>query len=102
MIQADTSCRRYHPELEAGKVVHALDIFAENLCHFDQSLRQSTLRILCHYEPLNFEPSSKGQPHEKRVGNAAPQTSNFGGQGANVLIILSVSSFLDAVSWLRY
>ncbi|KAL3506473.1 hypothetical protein ACH5RR_031855 [Cinchona calisaya] len=93
VIQAGTSCRRYHPELEAGKVVHALDTFSENLCHFDQSLRQSALRILCHYEPLKFDSSSKGRLQEKRVGNDAPQTCNVEDPGDNVLeLLLSVEA----------
>lgn len=87
VIQADTRCRRYHPELEAAKVVDALDTFAETLCHSDQSLRQSALRILCHYEHFKFK-SSRGQPHEKRVGNDAPQTSNIEDCVDNVLELL--------------
>ncbi|CBI17281.3 unnamed protein product, partial [Vitis vinifera] len=56
---------KFHPELKAEKAVDAFDMFSENLSHPDKGIRVSTLRILCHYEPLNGE--SNVQPVEKKM-----------------------------------
>lgn len=37
----------------AGKLLDALNIFAENLSHSNKVIRLSTLRILCHYERVH-------------------------------------------------
>ena len=84
MIKGCTSFRRYHPDLAARNVIDALDILAENLCNCDQMLRRSTLRILCHYEPLKFESSFNRQPDEKTAGNDIMQTFNVDVRGDNV------------------
>nr|GLL39955.1 small subunit processome component 20 homolog [Ipomoea trifida] len=64
--QANTPIKRYHPELAASKVVGALDIFSENLRNCDKEIRLSTLRILCHYEPLCDGYSTNGHAEKKR------------------------------------
>ncbi|KAK6117548.1 hypothetical protein DH2020_048703 [Rehmannia glutinosa] len=60
----DRKCQYYLPEYIAGMVLDALDIFAENLCHANKEIRLSTLRILCHYEPIYYERSRKELPTE--------------------------------------
>ncbi|XP_071927577.1 uncharacterized protein [Coffea arabica] len=93
VIKGCTSFRRYHPDLAARNVIDALDILAENLCNCDQMLRRSTLRILCHYEPLKFESSFNTQPDEKTAGNDIMQTFNVDVRGDNVLeLLLSVET----------
>ncbi|GJZ51936.1 small subunit processome component 20 homolog isoform X1, partial [Tanacetum coccineum] len=62
--QSDGTCKKYHLELEAGKIVDAFDIFSENLYHPNKQIRLLTLRILCHYESLNSENSPSNQPLE--------------------------------------
>ncbi|GJX79607.1 small subunit processome component 20 homolog isoform X1 [Tanacetum coccineum] len=62
--QSDGTCKKYHLELEAGKTVDAFNIFSENLYHSNKQIRLLTLRILCHYEPLNSENSPSNQPLE--------------------------------------
>lgn len=59
-IQEDTNCEIFHRDLETRKAADAFDTFAENLCHSDKMIRVSTLRILCHYEPLNSERKEMG------------------------------------------
>ncbi|KAL6493967.1 hypothetical protein OROGR_031876 [Orobanche gracilis] len=58
-IPPDRKCQYYLPECISGTVLDALDIFAENLCHANRDIRLSTLRILCHYEPIRHEHSKK-------------------------------------------
>ncbi|KDO50652.1 hypothetical protein CISIN_1g042789mg [Citrus sinensis] len=67
ILPADNSHGKYHPELEAEKVEDAVVIYADNLCHSDKAIRVSTLRILCHYEPLTYEDSTMDQPPEKKM-----------------------------------
>ncbi|KAL2508708.1 ARM repeat superfamily protein [Forsythia ovata] len=88
MIRADTGCKYYHPELLAGKVVEVLDIFAENLCHADKGIRLSTLRILCHYEPLNYQSSEKEHLGANKMIVDGSETSHVDDQGNNVLKLL--------------
>ncbi|KAI4375205.1 hypothetical protein MLD38_013104 [Melastoma candidum] len=42
----------YHPEFEKTKFADAVDIFNKSLSHPDKAIRVSTLRLLCHYEPM--------------------------------------------------
>ncbi|CAK9136502.1 unnamed protein product [Ilex paraguariensis] len=74
MMQADVGPEMFHPELGSRNVVDALDIFTENLCHPDKRIRLSTLRILCHYEPLSCEYRTKDQPVEKKLRTEISQT----------------------------
>nr|GEV01026.1 hypothetical protein [Tanacetum cinerariifolium] len=53
--QSDDTCKKYHLELEAGKTDDAFIIFSGNLYHSNKQIRLLTLRILCHFEPLNSE-----------------------------------------------
>ncbi|KAL3626591.1 hypothetical protein CASFOL_030140 [Castilleja foliolosa] len=64
ILDSVKNCEYYLPEYIAGTVLDALDIFAENLCHANKEIRLSTLRILCHYEPIHYEHSKKELPVE--------------------------------------
>ena len=64
---------KFHPELKTEKAVDAFDIFSENLSHPDKGICVSTLRILCHYEPLNGE--TNVQPVEKKMQTEVSPTS---------------------------
>lgn len=91
--QVNNICSKFHPELEAGKVVDALAIFAENLCHADKWIRLSTLRILCHYESLTFEDFTKNHPAEKKRRTEVSQTIHEDDRDSNVLqLILSIEA----------
>ncbi|KAL9251872.1 Small subunit processome component 20-like protein [Drosera capensis] len=50
--EANTSFDIQCPELGEAKLVDAVDIFVDNLCHANKEIRISTLRILRHYKPL--------------------------------------------------
>ncbi|XP_060178660.1 uncharacterized protein LOC132608895 isoform X2 [Lycium barbarum] len=87
IIQADASTKKYHPELVVSKMVDALGMFAANLSHHDKKLRLSTLRILCHYEPLTDASSTNEQPLKKmRMDN--PQATLVDYHGNNVVHLL--------------
>lgn len=58
-----------------SKLVDALSVFAANLSHQDKSLRLSTLRILCHYEPLADVSSTNERSLEKKMRMDIPQTT---------------------------
>ncbi|KAK4356825.1 hypothetical protein RND71_022435 [Anisodus tanguticus] len=88
IIQADASTKKYHPELVVSKMVDALGVFAANLSHHDKSLRLSTLRILCHYEPLTDVSSTTEQPLEKKMRMDNPQTTLVDYHGNNVVHLL--------------
>ncbi|KAK6117591.1 hypothetical protein DH2020_048670 [Rehmannia glutinosa] len=80
----DRKCQYYLPEYIAGMALDALDIFAENLCHANKEIRLSTLRILCHYEPIYYERSRKELPIED---NNVSETSHVDDPN-NVLSLL--------------
>ncbi|KAL3360047.1 hypothetical protein AABB24_016514 [Solanum stoloniferum] len=88
IIQADASTKKYHPELAVSKLVDALGVFAANLSHHDKNLRLSTLRILCHYEPLTDVSSTNEQPLEKKMRMDNPQTTLVDYHGNNVIHLL--------------
>ena len=67
-LESLTDVKGTHPELEAAKVVDALNVFAENLYNPDKGIRVSTLRILCHYELLKCEASRSKQLAEQHLG----------------------------------
>lgn len=54
-MEADIDHQIYLPERVSGKVMDAIDIFTDNLCHANKEIRLSTLRILCYYEPLSYD-----------------------------------------------
>lgn len=85
IIQADANTKKYHPELVVSKLVDALGVFAANLSHHDKNLRLSTLRILCHYEPLTDVSSTNEQPLEKKMRMDNPQTTLVDYHGNNVI-----------------
>ncbi|MCD9558563.1 U3 snoRNP protein [Datura stramonium] len=88
IIQADASSKKHHPELVVSKTVVALGVFAANLSHHDKNLRLSTLRILCHYEPLTDVSSTNEQPLEKKMRMDNPQTTLMDYHGNNVIHLL--------------
>ncbi|KAL9232759.1 hypothetical protein vseg_007829 [Gypsophila vaccaria] len=45
---------KIHPELGGAMMKDAFHVFSENLYNPDKGIRVSTLRILCHYEPVNL------------------------------------------------
>ncbi|KAK3010833.1 hypothetical protein RJ639_012410 [Escallonia herrerae] len=84
-IKLDTSCTESHGELETRMVVDSLEIFAENLCHPDKQIRLSTLRILCHYEPLNCNKSTKDQPPKEKMRYESSQACDADEKDSNFL-----------------
>ncbi|KAK9281533.1 hypothetical protein L1049_004436 [Liquidambar formosana] len=100
-FQAETTCKVFHPDLEAEKVVDAVNIFAENLCHSDKEIRVSTLRILSHYEPLNREFSPKDQLVEN-VKTEVSQTCHADTRESNVIhLLLSIEATPLSISTSR-
>lgn len=94
-LQADTSHKKYHPELEAQKAVDAVLVFADNLCHSDKAIRVPTLRILCHYEPLSCEISTNDQPPQKKMKTetGVSHSSLMDYHGCNVCILKFLPCF---------
>lgn len=80
----------YHQEFEANKFGEAVDVFAENLSHFDKRIRVSTLRILCHYQPLSCDICTSDQPVGQKMSNEICQTSHGIGLGGNVCTLFSI------------
>ncbi|KAI6693975.1 hypothetical protein NL676_021685, partial [Syzygium grande] len=92
----------YHQEFEANKFGEAVDVFAENLSHFDKRIRVSTLRILCHYQPLSCDICTSDQPVGQKMSNEICQTSHGIGLGGNVLeLLLSIETIPLSVSTSR-
>lgn len=83
-MEEESSCRLYHPELSAERITDALSVFADNLCHWDKGIRVATLRILCHYEPLNYDTRTEDQPVGKKMKTEASQTCHVDSQSCNV------------------
>lgn len=75
-----------HPELKAEKAKESLALFAENLCHSDKVTRVSTLRILCHYQLLSCEYSSKDEPAEIGMETEVSESCLADNQGCNVCL----------------
>lgn len=69
----------------------AVGIYADNLCHSDKAIRVSTLRILCHYEPLTYGITGMDQPPEKKMKTetGVSHTSPMDILGCNVCIFNS-------------
>ena len=95
-IQENNGYMKFHSKLKVEKVVDAFDIFSENLSHPDKGIRVSTLRILCHYEPLNGE--SNAQSVEKKMqAEVSPTYAEI--QHNNVLhILFSIEDTLLSIS----
>ncbi|PIN21963.1 DRIM (Down-regulated in metastasis)-like protein [Handroanthus impetiginosus] len=84
----DTKFQCYHPEHIAGKVLDALEIFAENLYHANKKIRLSTLRILCHYEPIYHDHVKTGVPVENNKVMDVSESSHVDDPQDNVLNLL--------------
>ncbi|KAE9453174.1 hypothetical protein C3L33_14914, partial [Rhododendron williamsianum] len=76
-----------HPELKAEKATEALCVFAENLCHSDKMIRLSTLRILCHYQLINYEQSPRDEPAEIEMKTEVSQSAVDQGSKKVILLI---------------
>ncbi|KAI8539167.1 hypothetical protein RHMOL_Rhmol09G0160300 [Rhododendron molle] len=87
-LQEETSTVRLHPELKAEKAAESLCIFAENLCQSDKLIRISTLRILSHYQLLNYEHSPKEEPTQENMKSEVSHTCFADDRGCNVLRLL--------------
>ncbi|KAF5740542.1 small subunit processome component 20 isoform X1 [Tripterygium wilfordii] len=100
-LQSDTTLGISHPELQAEKVVDAVGIFAGNLCKSDKGIRVTTIRILCHYEPLKCEPI-KDEQADTKVKNDASQISHLDINNNNVLrLLLSIEETPISISTSR-
>lgn len=86
-----------HPELKAEKATEALCVFAENLCHSDKMIRLSTLRILCHYQLINYEQSPRDEPAEIEMKTEVSQSAVD--QGSNVSISFPRYSSFFSSCW---
>lgn len=84
------ACGTYHQEFNANKFVDAVDVFAENLGHFDKRIRVSTLRILCHYQPLSCDIYASDRPLGQKKTNEICKASHGIGLGGNVCILFSI------------
>ncbi|TYJ14812.1 hypothetical protein E1A91_A10G142700v1 [Gossypium mustelinum] len=87
-LQADSSKETCHPLLKGENMVDAVGIFADGLCHPDKGIRLPTLRILCHYGPLNCETSAKDQHAEKKMKTEVSQAGIIDTDESNVLQLL--------------
>ncbi|KAG6678404.1 hypothetical protein I3842_14G078800 [Carya illinoinensis] len=101
-VEAHSSNRKYHPELSVEKAVDAVMIFADNLRHSNKGIRFSTLRILCHYEPLSSVDSTDDQAVGKKTKSEVAQGSHMDSQGMNVLqLLLSIEETSLSISTSR-
>lgn len=87
-LESLTDVKGTHPELEAAKVVDALNVFAENLYNPDKGIRVSTLRILCHYELLKCEVSRSKQLAEQHLGLGTSDVNHVENGCCSVLKLL--------------
>ncbi|XP_031736395.1 small subunit processome component 20 homolog isoform X2 [Cucumis sativus] len=101
-LEADISKRIYSEEFQADKVEDAVQVFADNLRHSDKGVRLSTLRILCHYEPLQSATLTKESSidNEMEAENLEPYSDDL--VGSEVLrLLLSVESTSTSISTSR-
>ncbi|KAJ4967931.1 hypothetical protein NE237_014632 [Protea cynaroides] len=86
--EADSGHKIFHPELMAERAIDAMNVLAENLCNSDKDVRISTLRILCHYEPLDSQFALNDQPAQKKLKIDGSQSGCEVTQYSNVLQLL--------------
>ncbi|KAJ4846039.1 hypothetical protein Tsubulata_002554 [Turnera subulata] len=67
VMEGEISGKVFHPEFQAEKTMDAFGIFADNLCNPHKGIRVATLRILSHYEPIEYGAYSGDQPPEKKM-----------------------------------
>ncbi|KAL8494904.1 hypothetical protein ACS0TY_019169 [Phlomoides rotata] len=84
----DGKCQIHFPEFMAGKLLDALNIFAENLSHTNKEIRLSTLHILCHYERMHDEHLKIKLAVENNPGVDTSETSLVDDHHNNVLGLL--------------
>lgn len=96
-LEADISKRIYSEEFQADKVEDAVQVFADNLRHSDKGVRLSTLRILCHYEPLQSANLAKESSidNEMEAENFALYSDDL--VGSEVSLSMFVYLLLDFV-----
>ncbi|XP_068649715.1 uncharacterized protein [Aristolochia californica] len=79
-----------HPELDVTKRDDAIHVFAENLGASNKEVRISTLRILCHFQPLDLELDSTDNHVQKKLKTEGSQREV---QSCNVFqLLLSVEA----------
>ncbi|XP_027334628.1 small subunit processome component 20 homolog isoform X2 [Abrus precatorius] len=97
----DNGSRIYHSEVEE-RTTDAVAIFANNLYHSDKDIRISTLKILCHSNPLSGENSSVDQQAEKKRKIEVSPTFNVNCPENNaLLLLLSIESTPISISTSR-
>ncbi|KAF6153049.1 hypothetical protein GIB67_034771 [Kingdonia uniflora] len=74
--ELDVTKKSFHPELEVEKTFVAIHEYADNLSSPDSEICISTLRILCHYEPLDQQLVTNNRPAKKKSEAAAFQQCN--------------------------
>ena len=79
--------------------MESLGIFAWNLCHSDKLIRLSTLRILCHYELLNYEHSPKNEPAENKTRTDVSKSCFADDRGSNVCISFHCCCYILSLLW---
>ncbi|XP_058078049.1 uncharacterized protein LOC131226271 isoform X2 [Magnolia sinica] len=78
----------FHPDLEVEKAVDAINIFADNLGLSDKAIRTSTLRILCHYKPIDCQLSTGDHHAQKKLKTEGSQQCAENSHCSNVIQIL--------------
>lgn len=95
-LEADVSKRIYSEEFQADRVEDAVQVFADNLRHSDKEVRISTLRILCHYEPLRSAILAKDPSIDNAMETENLESCSDESVGSEV----SLSTFLYFPVWL--
>ncbi|XP_022999923.1 small subunit processome component 20 homolog [Cucurbita maxima] len=101
-LEVDVSKRIYSEEFQADKVEDAVQVFADNLRHPDKGVRISTLRILCHYEPLRSEIRIKDPAIDNEMETENLESCSYDSVGSEVLrLLLSIESTPASISTSR-
>ncbi|XP_038874757.1 LOW QUALITY PROTEIN: small subunit processome component 20 homolog [Benincasa hispida] len=96
------SKRSYSEEFQADKVEDAVQVFADNLRHPDKGVRISTLRILCHYEPLQSATLTKDPSIDNEMKTENLEQCSDDSVGSEVLChLLTIESTPTSISTSR-
>ncbi|XP_031478045.1 uncharacterized protein LOC116249069 [Nymphaea colorata] len=88
-------------ELKSERSLEAFDVFSVNLGDPNKEIRLSTLRILCHYEPLDSQVAKSDQPMDSK-GKDRPISIHEDLQDNNVLQLLrSIETTPLSISTIR-
>eukprot|EP00268_Persea_americana_P031222 TRINITY_DN30328_c0_g1_i1.p1 TRINITY_DN30328_c0_g1~~TRINITY_DN30328_c0_g1_i1.p1 ORF type:complete len:2757 (-),score=438.74 TRINITY_DN30328_c0_g1_i1:344-7405(-) len=100
--QAVESPKFFHPELNFENAVDAIKLFADNLSLSDNKIRTATLRLLCHYEPLDHQLSTSDHHPEKKLKLEESQKCYEDTECSNVVeLLLSLESTPLSISTSR-